>query len=218
MMVPRFTLGLYLITDERLARGRSTIDIVRAAIDGGVDAVQFRGKDLAARVQVELCLELRRITREAHVLFIVNDRADLARAVDADGVHVGPDDLPPDLARLVVGPDRLVGFSAASVEEARWGLARGADYLGVGAIYGTTTKGDAGSPVGPERISEITSAVNLPVVGIGGITAANAAAVLRAGAAGIAVISAIVGAKDVTAATRELKQRVVDIRAERRST
>lgn len=216
MMTPSFRLGLYLITDEKLARGRSTVDIVRAAIAGGVDAVQFRGKDLAARVQTELCLELRRVTREAEVLFIVNDRADLARAVDADGVHVGPDDLPPDLARLVVGPDRLVGFSAATVEEARWGLARGADYLGVGAIYATTTKGDAGPPVGPERISAIAAVVGLPVVGIGGITAANVAAVLRAGAAGVAVVSAIVGATDATAAARELKQRMAEVRAERR--
>src|SRR3954470_21250469 len=124
-------LGLYLVTDERLSRGRPTAEIVRSAIRGGVDAVQLRGKDLPMREQVALGRALRAITREAGVLFIVNDRADLAVALDADGIHVGQDDLPADLARQLVGPDRIVGVSTATVEEACIARDMGADYLGV---------------------------------------------------------------------------------------
>lgn len=206
-------LGLYLITDEGLSCGRATVDVVRAAIMGGVDAVQFRGKGLGVRDQVALATELRRVTHDAGVLFIVNDRADVARVVEADGVHVGPEDLPPERARLIVGPDRLVGFSASTVSEARWGRDRGADYLGVGAMYATTTKADAGEPVGPERIGDIAKVVALPLVGIGGITAERVVPVIRAGAVGVAVISAIVAAPNVTAAARDFKARLLQARA-----
>lgn len=208
-------LGLYLITDEGLSRGRATVDVVRAAIAGGVDAVQFRGKGLGVRDQVALATELRRLTQDAGVLFIVNDRADVARIVEADGVHVGPEDLPPDQARLIVGPDRLIGFSASTVSEALWGRDRGTDYLGVGAMYATTTKADAGEPVGPERIRELAAAVALPIVGIGGITADRVAPVIRAGAVGVAVISAIVSAPDVADAARDFKARLLRARAAR---
>ena len=204
-MRPPLTLGLYLVTDERLSRGRPTVELVRAAIRGGVDAVQLRGKELSLREQVALGRELRAITREAGVLFIVNDRADLAIALDADGVHVGQDDLPADLARRVVGPDRIVGVSAATVEEARIARAMGADYIGVGAIYGTATKLDAGAAIGTAAIGPLTS-LGLPIVGIGGIGAGNAAEVIVAGAAGVAVVSAIVAADDPEAAARALRQ------------
>lgn len=204
-MRPPLTLGLYLVTDERLSRGRPSVEIVRAAIKGGIDAVQLRGKELSLREQVALGRELRAITREAGVLFIVNDRADLAIALDADGVHVGQDDLPADLARRVVGPDRIVGVSAATVEEARIARAMGADYIGVGAIYGTATKLDAGAAIGTAAIGPLTS-LGLPIVGIGGIGAGNAAEVIVAGAAGVAVVSAIVAADDPEAAARALRQ------------
>jgi len=204
-MPPPLNLGLYLVTDERLSRGRPTVEIVRAAIRGGVDAVQLRGKELSLREQVALGRELRAITREAGVLFIVNDRADLAVALDADGVHVGQDDLPADLARRVVGPDRLVGVSAATVEEARIARAMGADYIGVGAIYGTATKLDAGAAIGTAAIGMLKP-LGLPIVGIGGIGAGNAAEVVVAGAAGVAVVSAIIAADDPEAAARALRQ------------
>ncbi len=199
-------LGLYLVTDERLSRGRQTAEIVRAAIRGGVDAVQLRGKDLPMSEQVAIGRALRQITREAGVLFIVNDRADLAVALDADGVHVGQDDLPADLARLVVGPGRIVGVSAATIPEALAARDAGADYLGVGAIFGTATKSDAGEPTGPALLGTIAGAVALPLVGIGGINASNAAEVIAAGASGVAVVSAIVAADDPEEAARALKR------------
>ena len=212
---PTFDLGLYVLTDEGLARGRSTIDVVVAAIRGGADAIQLRAKGLTTRQQVELGRALRALTREAGVLFIVNDRADVAVAVDADGVHVGPDDLPPADARAIVGPDRIVGVSAGTVEEALAARDAGADYLGVGAIYATATKADAGAPVGPGRIAEIKARVGLPMVGIGGINRYNLGDVIAAGADGVAVIGAVVAADDVEAAARELKARLTDARRAR---
>ncbi len=205
-MRPPLNLGLYVVTDESLSRGRPTAEIVAAAIRGGADAIQLRAKDLPLRDQVAIGRALRTITREAGVLFIINDRADLAVALDADGIHVGQDDLPADLARKVVGPDKIVGVSTATVEEARIAREMGADYLGVGAIFGTATKSDAGAPVGPERIGPIKAAVGLPIVGIGGIGRANAAEVIAAGADGVAVVSAVVSADDPEAAARALKE------------
>lgn len=205
-------LGLYLVTDERLSRGRATADIVRAAIRGGVDAVQLRGKELPAREQLAIGRALRAITREADILFIVNDRVDLALALDADGVHVGQDDLSAEIARQLVGPDRIVGVSAATIPEALAAREAGADYLGVGAIYGTATKLDAGAATGPELLGTIRGAVDLPLVGIGGIKATNAAEVIAAGADGVAVVSAIVSADDPEAAARDLKARIVAAR------
>jgi thiamine-phosphate pyrophosphorylase len=207
-MRPTLNLGLYVVTDESLSRGRLTAEIVAAAIRGGADAIQLRAKDLPLREQVAIGRVLRAITREAGVLFIINDRADLAVALDADGIHVGQDDLPADLARKVVGPDKIVGVSAATVEEARIAREMGADYLGVGAIFGTATKSDAGAPVGPERIGPIKAAVGLPIVAIGGIGRDNAAEVIAAGADGVAVVSAVVAADDPEAAARALKETV----------
>jgi len=205
-------LGLYLVTDERLSRGRSTAEIVRAAIRGGVDAVQLRGKDLPIREQLAIGRALRTITREAGVLFIVNDRVDLALALDADGVHVGQDDLTADVVRRLVGPGRIVGVSAATIAEAQAARDDGADYIGVGPIWGTATKADAGEAVGPGLIATLKGAVELPMVGIGGINAGNAAEVIAAGGDGVAVVSAIVSAADPEAAARDLKARIVAAR------
>ena len=205
-------LGLYLVTDERLSQGRPTAEIVRAAIRGGVDAVQLRGKDLPIRDQLAIGRALRTITREASVLFIVNDRVDLAMALDADGVHVGQDDLPADVVRRLVGAERIVGVSAATIAEARAARDDGADYIGVGPIWGTATKADAGEAVGPGLIATLKEAVALPMVGIGGIKAGNAAEVIAAGGDGVAVVSGIVSADDPEAAARDLKARIVAAR------
>ena len=202
-------LGVYLVTDERLSKGRATAEIVRAAIRGGVDAVQLRGKDLPIREQLAIGRALRTITREAGVLFIVNDRLDLALALDADGVHVGQDDLPADVVRRLVGPEWIVGVSAATIAEARAARDDGADYIGVGPIWGTATKLDAGVAVGPGLIATLKAAVELPMVGIGGIGAGNAAQVIAAGGDGVAVVSAIMSADDSEAAARDLKARIV---------
>ncbi|WP_137290972.1 thiamine phosphate synthase [Natronorubrum halophilum] len=198
--------GTYLVTQASISAGRSTPEIVRAAIDGGVDVVQLREKGTDARSRYELGLELRELTLAADVDLIVNDRVDLALAIDADGVHLGQSDLPVAVARDLLGPEAIVGCSASTVEEAARGAADGADYLGVGSIYGTTSKDvDASKDgIGPERIGKIAEAVSIPVVGIGGIRAENAAPVVEAGAAGVAVISEIAAAADPKAATESL--------------
>jgi len=200
----------YLVTQESRSAGRSTVEIARAAIEGGVDAIQLRDKERSAKRRYETGRELRELTVEAGVDLIVNDRVDLARAIDADGVHLGQDDLPVPAARDLLGEDAVIGKSTSFVEEARTAEREGADYLGVGAVYGTSSKDvpDDESDFGPERVREIVDAVEIPVVGIGGIDASNAAAVAEAGAAGIAVISAITRADDPAAATRELRAAV----------
>lgn len=203
-----FDLSIYLVTDRRSAGDRLLLDIVRAAIRGGVTAVQLRDKERATRKTLELGRVLRELTRAAGVSLIVNDRVDLALALDADGVHVGQDDLPAAIARRLIGPERVLGVSAASVAEARRAERDGADYLGVGDVFGTLSKPDAGEPIGLARLAEIAQAVSVPVVGIGGITLENAAAVTGAGAVGVAVISAVMSAPDPEGAARRLGERV----------
>ncbi|QLG50011.1 thiamine phosphate synthase [Natrinema halophilum] len=196
----------YLVTQASLSGDRSTPEIVRKAIDGGVDAVQLREKDSSARSRYELGHELRELTAEAGVDLIVNDRIDIARAIDADGVHVGQSDLPVAAARNLLGSDAIVGCSASTAAEARKAEAEGADYLGVGAVYGTSSKNvaDEKDGVGPERIAAVADAVSIPLVAIGGITADNASRVVTAGAVGVAVISEITAAAEPRAATESL--------------
>ncbi len=200
----------YLVTQQSLSAGRSTLEIVEAAIDGGVDVVQLREKETDAEWRYELGLELRELTADAGVDLLVNDRIDIAQAIDADGVHVGQSDLPVGVARELLGPDAIIGCSTSTLEEARQAAAEGADYLGIGTIYGTTSKDVATQKdgVGPERVSEIIEAVSLPAVGIGGITADNAGPVVEAGATGVAVISEITAADDPQAATEALASAV----------
>jgi thiamine-phosphate pyrophosphorylase len=200
---------LCVITDAHGSHGRSHLDVAEAAIRGGAGVVQLRMKEEPARQILDVACAIASRCLAAGVLFIVNDRVDVAMMAEADGAHVGQDDLPPAAVRAVMGPRAVIGVSAATVEEALAAERAGADYLGVGSIYGTRSKADAGAPVGPARIAEISRAVRLPVVGIGGISAGNAAEVIRAGAQGIAVISAVTRAEDMVAAVRELR-RVID--------
>ncbi len=199
---------LCVLTDSRHARGRSHIEIAMAAVRGGATVVQLRMKDEPAREAVAAARAIAALCRAAGVAFLVNDRVDVALAAGADGAHVGQDDLPAADARALLGPDRLLGVSAATEDEARAAWRDGADYLGVGAVYGTSTKADAGPPVGLDRIRAICRAVPVPVVGIGGITAENAAEVIRAGAAGVAVVTAVTLAEDMVEATRRLREQV----------
>jgi len=203
-------LGTYLVTDDDRSGDRSTVDVVEVAIAGGVDVVQLREKGKSARDRYDLGLRLRTVTREAGVPLIVNDRVDLARAVEADGVHLGDDDLPVAVARECLGDDAIVGRSVSTVEAAREAAAAGADYLGVGAVYRTTSKetDPDESRIGLDRVRAIATAVETPFVGIGGITPENAGDVVAAGADGVAVISAITGADDPEAATRSLSEAV----------
>lgn len=200
----------YLVTQGDRSGARGTADVVRAAIDGGVDVVQLREKHATARERYELGLELRDLTREAGVAFVVNDRVDIAAAVDADGVHLGDEDLPVSVARDHLGEEAIVGRSVSTPEAAREAERAGADYLGVGAVFATGTKdvADDEAEIGTERVAAVAAAVDIPVVGIGGITADNARAVAEAGASGVAVVSAITDADDPAAATRRLRRAV----------
>ncbi|MFW6018921.1 MAG: thiamine phosphate synthase [Halapricum sp.] len=202
---------VYLVTQASLSAGRDTSEVVRAAIDGGVDVVQLREKDVPARDRYHLGRELRELTRKAGVPLLVNDRADIAQAIDADGVHLGDEDLPIEVARELLGEDAIVGRSVSFVEDALEAEQAGADYLGVGAIYATGSKDDIDDDeyaIGLDRLESICEAVDIPVVGIGGVDATNASDVAEAGADGVAVISAITGAADPAAATRELGEAV----------
>jgi len=197
---------LYVITDRRW--GRSHLEVARAAIEGGATAIQLRDKEATTRELIEAGLALRELTREWGVAFIINDRVDVALAVDADGVHVGQDDMPAKLARKLVGPDKIVGVSASTIEEALQAEADGADYISASPVFATPTKPDAAPPTGLEGLRAIVEAVRIPVVAIGGINEGNVEEVIRAGAAGVAVISAVVGAPDIAAAARRLRQRI----------
>ena len=196
--------GVYVLTDPDLRPDRSAEQVAAAALAGGAQIIQLRDKALPTPELVVLARRLRRQVQAGGGLFIVNDRVDVALASEADGVHLGPDDLSPRDTRRLLGPDRLVGVSTGTLEEARR-AAPYASYFGVGAIFGTRTKQDAGNPVGIQRIHEIRAAFpHIPVVAIGGINAGNLAAVSEAGANAVAVVSAVVGASDMEEVTREL--------------
>ena len=203
-------LSTYLVTQGDRSRGRETAAVVRAAIAGGVDAVQLREKHASAHDRYELGRELRSMTSEAGVPLLVNDRVDLAVALDADGVHLGDDDLPVATAREQLGADAIIGRSVSSPAAARRAEAAGADYLGVGAVFDTQTKDtrEKESEIGVETVAAVADAVSVPIVGIGGITTENAERVAEAGADGVAVVTAITEADDPAAATRSLRDAV----------
>ncbi len=201
-------LALHVLTDHEWSRGRDLLSVAAAALDGGATVIQLRDKTASTRALIEEGRLLRALTRERGALLIVNDRVDVALAVEADGAHIGPDDLPAALARQLLGPQRILGVSAGSVQEAKESAASGADYLGVGPIYATRTKADAGPAAGTQLLKEIAAQVSTPLVAIGGITPENAAAAIQAGAAGVAVISAVVAADDIAAAAGHLRQAV----------
>jgi len=201
-------LRLIVVTDPDCGEGRSVVEVVRASLRGGAPAIQLRAKHETAREATELARALLAETRAAGALLFVNDRVDVALAAGADGAHVGEDDLPVDAARRISPPGFLLGASAATPELALQAEADGADYVGTGPVHATLSKDDAGDAVGTERIAAVAAAVRIPVVGIGGIALSNAAGVVRAGGAGVAVISAVVRAADPEAATRELLRAV----------
>lgn len=203
----RSRLRLMVVTDPDCGPGRGVVDVVRAALRGGAPAIQLRMKDAPAREMAEAARALLAETRAAGALLFINDRVDVALAAGADGAHVGQDDLPVEPARALVPPGFLLGVSAETVELARQAQSDGADYVGVGPVYATGSKADAGDAVGAARIAEVAAAVRIPVVGIGGITIANAPPVIEAGAAGIAVISAVMRADDPESAVRALLRR-----------
>jgi len=210
-MIP-IDYSLYLVTDAGLGRGRSTHQIVEAAMRGGVTMVQYREKTASTRRMIDEALDLRQLCRTYSVPFIINDRLDVALAVDADGLHVGQDDMPAGLARKLLGPGKLLGVSVENARQARLALDDGADYVGASPIFATPTKPDAPPAIGLQGLQELARNTSLPIVAIGGVNASNAASVLRAGAGGLAVVSAIVSAEDVEQAARELKRIIQDTR------
>lgn len=207
--------SLYLVTDRRTARGRSLEEVVRDAVEGGVTVVQLREKDASTRDFLELAVGLKAVTGRSGVPLIINDRVDIALACRADGVHLGQDDMNCRVAREIVGSRRIIGVSVSSVEEAVEAEANGADYLGVSPIFDTPTKTDTPPATGLDGLSGIRRAVRLPLVAIGGINLANAAAVIRHGADGIAVVSAIMANPEPRSAARTLKLAIADGRRSR---
>ncbi len=208
MHVPVPNYSFYVITDCRLAAGRPIRDIVAGAIQGGATCIQVREKEMSSRDLYHLSLQLRTLTREKQIPLIINDRLDIALAVGADGIHLGQEDLPAAVARRLIPPDMILGVSAENVRQALEAQAAGANYLGVGAVYATSTKPDAGEPMGLAALAEICRRVDLPVVGIGGIHAGNAGEVIAAGAQGVAVVSCVVAAERVAEAARAVAKKV----------
>jgi thiamine-phosphate diphosphorylase len=204
-------LRLTVITDEALARPRTLSDVVREVLSAGAPTIQLRLKGATARELLEAALTLRPIVRAAGGLFIVNDRLDVALAAGADGVHLGPDDPPVVDARRAaaealgaVAEAFIVGFSVDTPDGATQAESEGADYLGVGAVYATANKSDAGEVIGLEGLQRVVEAVSIPVVAIGGITPKRAAAVAETGACGSAVIGAVMGSREPAKAVRAL--------------
>ena len=207
---------LYVVTDETIGRGRSHAELARRAVAGGADAVQLRDKRLSGRELLDAASEVREVTRDAGALFIVNDRLDVALAAGADGVHLGESDLPIGHARRLSPPGFIIGASVGSVAAAVRAAAAGADYVALSPTFSTGSKDDAGPGCGLAALEGVRAAVSLPLVAIGGITTENVGDVIAAGADGVAVISAVVGQEDVTAAARDLRSRIAAAKAGRR--
>jgi thiamine-phosphate pyrophosphorylase len=198
-------LELYVITDEEIAGGLSHAEIARQAIAGGADVIQLRDKTCSSGDLLRIGRVIREITRKTGTLFIVNDRLDVALACSADGVHLGQDDLCPRIARQIAPPGFIVGVSVGTVDEAIQAEREGADYLALSPVFPTASKYDAGPGRGLGILQDMRRNVSIPIIAIGGINTENVKDVIAAGADGVAVISAVVGAPDVMKAAKELK-------------
>ena len=199
------SLLLYAVTDRHWLDGRTLYEVVRESLDGGVTFLQLREKELDDETFYQEAVELQKMAREYGVPFVVNDNVDIAVKMDADGVHVGQSDMEAGDVRALIGPDKILGVSAQTVEQALLAEERGADYLGVGAVFPTGSKDDA-EEVSFETLKAICEAVSIPVVAIGGITFENTKELAGSGICGIAVISAIYAQKDIKEATAALKK------------
>ncbi|MBQ3369587.1 MAG: thiamine phosphate synthase [Mogibacterium sp.] len=199
------SLLLYAVTDRHWLGDRTLYDVVRESLEGGVTFLQLREKDLDDENFYKEAVRLQEMAREYGVPFVVNDNVDIAVRMDADGVHVGQSDMEAGDVRALIGPDKILGVSAQTVEQAVLAEKRGADYLGVGAVFPTGSKDDA-VEVSRETLKAICDAVSIPVVAIGGITVNNTPELAGSGICGIAVISAIYGQKDIYQATVSLKK------------
>jgi len=202
MTIPRRLLCV--ITDQQ----SNPVEMARMALEGGARMVQLRRKSASGRDLFEWAVRIQALCREYEALFIVNDRVDIALATHADGVHLGQQDMPVASARALLGSEKLIGVSVSNPSEAAKAAKEGADYLGVGHIFPTSSKEKPMPPIGTSAIRPIIEASGLPVIAIGGIELQNVAEVIKAGASGVAVISAVSGSADPVAATRELVKRI----------
>jgi thiamine-phosphate pyrophosphorylase len=199
---------LCLIADAEALSGREALPLVRQAVNGGVDLVQLRGKTWSGREFLDISLKLSRFLRPKKIPLIINDRVDIALACGADGVHLGQDDLPLQQARKILGKNRIIGISVSNAKEAEEAEREGADYVGLGPIFPTHSKQTPLSPLGIKGLRKVRRAIRIPILAIGGINARNSVGLLEAGADGIAVISAILGAPNIRAAAEALKKAV----------
>jgi thiamine-phosphate pyrophosphorylase len=196
--------SLYLVTDRSFLKNIDLSKAVEDAISGGVTLVQLREKNISTREFYKLALKIKEVTDYYKVPFIINDRLDIAQAVDADGVHLGQSDIPLVAARKILGRDKIIGISAGTVEEAVDAQKNSADYIGIGTIFFTGTKKDIDTPIGIEGLRKIYNSISIPAVAIGGINEQNFKDVLSTGVDGISVISAILGKNDIKAAAKAL--------------
>ena len=199
----RVDFSLYLVTDRKQTNGRPLLEVVEECLVAGVRAVQLREKDLTTRELFTLAAELRALTRRYRAALLINDRIDVALALEADGVHLPSDSFPAESARKIVGPEMLIGASVHTVAEAKEAEAGGADFVVFGPVFETPSKRPYGPPQGLESLRAVRQAVSLPLFAIGGITPGRGRAVKEAGADGVAAISALLGAPDPGDATRD---------------
>ncbi len=207
-LMPSVDFRLYLVTDRRQTGGRPLVPLLSQAIDAGVSAVQLRERDLGTRALLTLAQEVHTLTRERGAKLFINDRVDLVNVVEAAGVHLRASSLPVAAARRILGPERLIGVSTHSADEAVRAEADGADFAVLGPIYDTPSKRGYGPPIGIGTLEDACRRCGIPVFAIGGITPPRASEVRRAGAFGVAVISAVLGAEDVGDAVRRLASAV----------
>jgi thiamine-phosphate pyrophosphorylase len=196
---------LHVLTDATLQDRCGHEELARLAVEGGADTIQFREKRASTREQIRLARALSEACRRAGVPLIVNDRVDVALAADAAGVHLGREDFPIAMARRLLGPDRIIGGSASTLAQAEEVMWAGADYVGLGAIYATTSKAGASAPLGPGTLREVARGIEIPVIAIGGIGLAQIPEVIAAGAYGVAVIQAVALAEDPRAAAAAIR-------------
>jgi len=196
--------SLYLVTDRSLSRERSTLEIVKSGVAGGVTCVQLREKNCSTRKFIKEALSVKEYLKSCNIPLIINDRVDVAQAIGADGVHLGQTDMPFAMAKVILKDSMIIGISVESLEDAIRAEKDGADYIGISPIFSTPTTSDTAPPLGLEGLKEISKAVSLPKVAIGGLNRKNAGEVILNGADGIAVVSAIVSADDPQKAAEEL--------------
>lgn len=204
MKLESIDYSLYLVTDRSLSRGRSTLEIIKAAVCGGVTCVQLREKNCSTIEFIKEALSVKEYLKRCNIPLIINDRVDVAQAIGADGVHLGQTDMPLTMAKDILKGSMIIGISVESLEDAVQAEKDGADYIGISPIFATPTKTDTSPPLGLEGLKEISRAVSLPKVAIGGLNKENAGEVIFNGAGGVAVVSAIVSANDPRKAAEKL--------------